>query len=125
MNKYKIVDWMNNRIFPNKVFKTFEDGWEYIYNKFDNEEDHQEYFVVNVNEKERGQIWKLKTTNQSQKYWQKNTNVNSIYSWILKIVWIELNKKERTNNDKYKFLLLCINFIFDDSINNNNIESEV
>ena len=99
MNKYKIVDWMNNRIFPNKVFKTFEDGWEYIYNKFDNEEDHQEYFVVDINEKERGQIWKLKTTNQSQKYWQKNTNVNSIYSWILKIVWIELNKKERTNNE--------------------------
>jgi len=68
MKKYKIVDWMNNRIFPNKVFKTFEDGWEYIYNKFDNEEDHQEYFVVDINEKERGQIWKLKTTNQSQKY---------------------------------------------------------
>jgi len=54
MNKYKIVDWMNNRMFPNKVFKTFEDGWEYIYKKFDNEEDYQEYFVVDVNEKERG-----------------------------------------------------------------------
>jgi len=63
-NKYKIVDWMNNRIFPNKVFETFEDGWDYIYKKFDNEEDHQEYFVVNVNEKERGQIWKQKTINQ-------------------------------------------------------------
>ena len=50
MNKYKIVDWMNNRIFPNKIFKTFEDGWEYIYNKFPNEEDHQEYFVVNLND---------------------------------------------------------------------------
>jgi len=48
MNKYKIVDWMNNRIFPNKIFKTFEDGWEYIYDKFPNEEDHQEYFVVNI-----------------------------------------------------------------------------
>ena len=54
--QYKIVDWMNNRIFPNKVFKSFEDGWEYIYKKFDNEEDHQEYFVVDINEKERGQI---------------------------------------------------------------------
>jgi hypothetical protein len=50
MNKYKIVDWMNNRIFPNKIFKTFEDGWEYIYNKFPNEEDHQEYYVVNLND---------------------------------------------------------------------------
>ena len=55
--QYKIVDWMNNRIFPNKVFKSFEDEREYIYKKFDNEEDHQEYFVVDVNEKERGQIW--------------------------------------------------------------------
>jgi len=56
MKKYKIVDWMNNRIFPNKIFKSFEDGWEYIYNKFDNQEDHQEYFVVDINEKERDLI---------------------------------------------------------------------
>ena len=47
MNKYKIVDWMNNRIFPDKIFKSFEDGWEYIY------KDHQEYYVVDVNQKER------------------------------------------------------------------------
>jgi len=58
MTKYKIVDWMNNRIFPDKIFNTFEDGWEYIYNKFNNEEDHQEYYVVDFNQKERGQIWK-------------------------------------------------------------------
>ena len=50
MNKYKIVDWMNNRIFPNKIFKNFEDGWKYIYDKFPNEEDHQEYYVVNLND---------------------------------------------------------------------------
>ena len=53
MTKYKIVDWMNNRIFPDKIFKSFEHGWEYIYSKFDNNEDHQEYYVVNVNQKER------------------------------------------------------------------------
>ncbi len=41
---------MNNRIFPNNIFKTFEDGWEYIYDKFPNEEYHQEYFVVNLND---------------------------------------------------------------------------
>ena len=50
MTKYKIVDWMSNRIFPNKIFKTFEDGWEYIYDKFPNEEDHQEYYVVIIND---------------------------------------------------------------------------
>jgi len=55
-DKFKIVDWMNNRIFPDKAFTSFEHGWEYIYKKFDNEEDHQEYFVVDINQKERGQI---------------------------------------------------------------------
>jgi len=57
--QFKIVDWMNNRIFPDKAFSSFEHGWEYIYSKFDNEEDHQEYFVVDINEKESGQIWKI------------------------------------------------------------------
>ncbi len=57
-DKFKIVDWMNNRIFPDKAFTSFEHGWEYIYSKFDNEEDHQEYYVVDINQKERGQIWK-------------------------------------------------------------------
>ena len=54
--QFKIVDWMNNRIFPDKAFSSFEHGWDYIYSKFDNEEDHQEYFVVDINEKESGQI---------------------------------------------------------------------
>ena len=54
MNKFKIVDWMNNRLFPNKVFKTFEDGWDFIYKKFPNEEDLSDYFVVDINQKERG-----------------------------------------------------------------------
>tara|TARA_R100001440_G_scaffold65666_1_gene86573 strand:- start:329 stop:517 length:189 start_codon:yes stop_codon:yes gene_type:complete len=53
MSKYKIVDWMNNRLFPNKVFKTFQDGWDYIYIKFPNEEDLSDYYVVNVNQKEK------------------------------------------------------------------------
>ena len=58
--KYKIVDWMNNRIFPNKVFKSFDDGWDFIYLKFPNEEDLSDYYVVDVNEKEneRGVLWK-------------------------------------------------------------------
>jgi len=56
MTKYKIVDWMNNRIFPDKIFDDFLDAWDYICQKFPNEEDHQEYYVVDFNEKERGQI---------------------------------------------------------------------
>ena len=53
MCEYKIVDWMNNRLFPNKVFKTFQDGWDFIYLKFPNKEDLSDYYVVNVNNKER------------------------------------------------------------------------
>ena len=54
--KFKIVDWMNNRMFPDKVFNTFEDGWEFIYEKIHNEEDHQEYYVLDEKQKERGEI---------------------------------------------------------------------
>ena len=31
-----IEDWAGNRMFPNKTFKTFGDGWEFIYNNVDN-----------------------------------------------------------------------------------------
>jgi|TARA_R100000482_G_C5013581_1_gene96700 hypothetical protein len=54
--KFKIVDWMNNRMFPDKVFNTFEDGWEFIYEKIHNEEDHQEYYVVDEKQKDRGEL---------------------------------------------------------------------
>jgi hypothetical protein len=54
--KFKIVDWMNNRMFPDKVFNTFEDGWEFIYEKIHNEEDCQEYYVVDEKQKDRGEL---------------------------------------------------------------------
>ena len=38
---------------------------------------------------------------------------------------IELNKKERTNNDRYKFLLLRRFFISNSNCNNNNFNKEV
>lgn len=51
-----IEDWAGNRLFKNKVFKSFEDGWEFIYSNVDNslydktgkdnDNAFQEYFVV-------------------------------------------------------------------------------
>jgi hypothetical protein len=32
--QYKIVDWASNRIFPNKIFDTFLDAWDYLLQKF-------------------------------------------------------------------------------------------
>ena len=51
--KYKIIDWACNRIFPDKVFNSFLDAWDYLYNKFPSDEDLQEFYVVNVNHKEK------------------------------------------------------------------------
>ena len=31
--KYHIKDWMGNVLFKGKKFASFEDGWEYIYEK--------------------------------------------------------------------------------------------
>ena len=41
-----IEDWAGNRLFPDKSFTTFEDGWEFIHTQFPNEEDWQELEVV-------------------------------------------------------------------------------
>lgn len=47
---YIIVDWAGNRI-TSLQFKTFEDGWDYIWGDLTNrlglqEDDYQEYYVV-------------------------------------------------------------------------------
>lgn len=44
--QYVIEDWAGNRLFPDKSFPTFEDGWSFLLEKFPNEEDLQDYFVV-------------------------------------------------------------------------------
>ena len=39
MNKqFTIQDWAGNRMFPEMVFDTYEEGWEYIYANVDNTE---------------------------------------------------------------------------------------
>ena len=54
--KYKIMDMFGNRLFPNKVFESFESGWSYIYDHVKDEEEHQDLFVVDLKEKEKGEI---------------------------------------------------------------------
>ena len=41
-----IKDWAGNQCFGGIEFTTFEDAWEYIYEKFDDEEEYQEYQVL-------------------------------------------------------------------------------
>lgn len=55
---YIIQDWAGNHLFTDKVFKSFEDGWEFIYDNIDNstfdktqnedDDEYQEYFVINT-----------------------------------------------------------------------------
>lgn len=54
--KYIIQDWAGNRMFPDKQFDSFDDGWCFLYeeipklypNLSEKEEDDQlsEYFVI-------------------------------------------------------------------------------
>lgn len=51
-----IVDWGGNRIFPQKEFNSFDDGWHYIYENVDNslyeetdnedDNEYQDIFVI-------------------------------------------------------------------------------
>ncbi len=47
---WKIIDWAGNTCFGGKTFKTFEDGWDFIFLNFKDyenpEEEYQEYFVI-------------------------------------------------------------------------------
>lgn len=50
--KWIIHDWAGNHLFREKVFDSFEDGWERIRTQFpDAEDDWQEYYVVPQNGK--------------------------------------------------------------------------
>lgn len=51
MNKTFIIeDWAGNRIFPNKTFKTFLDGWDFIYTHIQEETEddgtYDDYYVI-------------------------------------------------------------------------------
>lgn len=56
--KFIIQDWAGNHLFKNKTFKTFDDGWEFLYKNIDNsifdktenENDNilQDYFVIEL-----------------------------------------------------------------------------
>ena len=54
--QYKIIDWASNRIFPDKIFDTFLDAWDYLLQKFPSDEDLQEFYVVDINHEERNYI---------------------------------------------------------------------
>jgi hypothetical protein len=46
MMKWIIQDWTGARKFPDKVFDTFEDGWEFLRGEFpDDEETWGEFYV--------------------------------------------------------------------------------
>ena len=56
--KYIIEDSYGNHCFTNEAFNDYEDGWEFLYNKYpviynedgtqnDRDDDLSEYFVVN------------------------------------------------------------------------------
>lgn len=45
--KYIIKDWADNLMFGGREFKTFEDGWEYIYVNIPDEDNaYDDVFVV-------------------------------------------------------------------------------
>ena len=45
---YKIIDWAGNHLFRNHTFKTFQDGWDFIYIQFPDVEDLGDYYVVKI-----------------------------------------------------------------------------
>lgn len=44
--KYLIQDWAGNVLFQGKEFDSFEDAWGFIYEQFPNDEEFDDYFVI-------------------------------------------------------------------------------
>lgn len=44
--KYYIYDWAGNELWRHGSFSSFEDGWDYIMEHWENEEDHQDLYVL-------------------------------------------------------------------------------
>jgi hypothetical protein len=47
--KFIIKDWADNHLFRDQEFETFEDGWEFLYQKFPNGDEDRTFddlFVV-------------------------------------------------------------------------------
>jgi hypothetical protein len=49
MAKFVIEDWAGNHLFREETFETFQDGWDFIYQQFPDEEDLSDYYVVEFN----------------------------------------------------------------------------
>jgi len=58
MGKFIIKDWNDNRLFPNEVFDSFDDGWDFVNENVDNslfdesedenDDEYQDIFVVEL-----------------------------------------------------------------------------
>lgn len=47
MKKWIIIDWAYNRLFPKMEFESFEDGWDFIYENIEDEDNaYEDIFVV-------------------------------------------------------------------------------
>ncbi len=44
--KYIIHDWASNIMFNGIEFNSFEDGWEYVFENIEDEEEYQDIYVV-------------------------------------------------------------------------------
>lgn len=43
--RWGVFDWAGNRLFPDKTWKSFEDAWDFIFGRFDDERDYEDLYV--------------------------------------------------------------------------------
>jgi hypothetical protein len=54
MKKFIIIDWAGNHCFTKQTFKSFEDGWNFLYCKYpvidgdDRDDELNEYYVIPI-----------------------------------------------------------------------------
>jgi hypothetical protein len=46
MRKYIIIDWAYNHLFQDQTWNTLDEAWDFLLQKFPNDDDLQEYNVI-------------------------------------------------------------------------------
>jgi hypothetical protein len=50
--QFIVQDWAGNHLFREKVFDSYEDGWDFLLETFPEDEDLQEYYIIPIKTEE-------------------------------------------------------------------------
>ena len=83
MKKWIIIDWAYNRLFPKMEFESFEDGWDFIYENIEDEDNAYEDIFVILEEDYSLKVKQLNKSLQRTKGIDPSLTIPERISWLV------------------------------------------